>query len=117
MQDLFKLPALRAAGFALALDDFGSGDSALACLSHPGLGQIKLARPLVQSLRPDSRALRRIAALTELAHAEGLRVIAKGVEQGSQVKLLWDLGVDGLLGQHLAPAMDAEAFAGWLRER
>ena len=114
IRSLLQLPALRAAGIGVALDDFGSGESALLSLRHPGLSQLKFSRELLQGLRPGSRESDWLAALVQLARARGLATVAKGVETAVQAQMLRDLGVDALQGQHLALPMPPAEFATWL---
>ncbi len=114
IRGLMQLPALRAAGIGLALDDFGAGDSMLQSLRHPGLSQLKFSRELLADLRPGSREAGWLAALVQLAGTCGLNTVAKGVETAVQARMLIALGVDGLQGHHLAPAMPAGEFRAWL---
>ncbi len=114
IRGLMQLPALRAAGIGLALDDFGAGDSMLQSLRHPGLSQLKFSRELLADLRPGSREAEWLAALVQLAGTCGLNTVAKGVETAVQARMLIALGVDGLQGHHLAPAMPADEFRAWL---
>ncbi|MBH9553919.1 putative bifunctional diguanylate cyclase/phosphodiesterase [Inhella gelatinilytica] len=113
LRGLLQLPALRAAGVGVALDDFGNADSRLDSLRHPGLSQVKLARELIVGLKPHSREAAWLSALVQLARSQGLRTIAKGVESAAQVQVLSRLGVDALQGQHLAAAVPAADFSDW----
>ncbi|WP_374438503.1 putative bifunctional diguanylate cyclase/phosphodiesterase [Inhella sp.] len=114
IRGLMQLPALRAAGIGLALDDFGAGDSMLHSLRHPGLSQLKFSRELLADLRPGTREADWLAALVQLAGTCGLNTVAKGVETPVQARMLIDLGVGALQGHHLAPAMPASEFRAWL---
>jgi diguanylate cyclase (GGDEF)-like protein/PAS domain S-box-containing protein len=113
--NLLQLPALRGAGIELALDAFGEGRSSLMALRHPGLRCVKLARSLCQGPLGGAPG-RWLSALIELAHAQGLQVMAKGVDNGSQARALEALGVDGWQGQWVSPALTPEAFEAWLRQ-
>ncbi|MBH9579454.1 putative bifunctional diguanylate cyclase/phosphodiesterase [Inhella proteolytica] len=114
IRGLMQLPALRAAGIGLALDDFGAGDSMLHSLRHPGLSQLKFSRELLADLRPGSREADWLAALVQLAGTCGLNTVAKGVETAVQARMLISLGVGALQGHHLAPAIPASEFRAWL---
>ncbi len=111
---LLHLPALRAAGIELALDAFGDGRSSLAALRHPGLRCVKLARSLCHGSMGGGSG-RWLRALVDLAHAQGLPVLAKGVDSASQAQALEALGVDGWQGQWVSPALNPEAFEAWLQ--
>lgn len=83
-----SLGALRALGFSIALDDFGTGYSSLGYLSQFEIDKIKIDRSFVVNLgvRPDARAI--IKAITELSVALGVKVLAEGVENGTQLRML-----------------------------
>ena len=116
IRGLLQLPALRAAGIGVALDDFGGSESMLQSLRHPGLSQLKFSRELLADLRPGSREAEWLAALVQLARTRGLSTVAKGVETAIQARMLTELGLDALQGQHLCAPMPTDAFARWLAE-
>jgi diguanylate cyclase (GGDEF)-like protein/PAS domain S-box-containing protein len=102
------LRKLKALGVSLALDDFGSGASSLAALSCFALDRVKLARSLLDGTG-DGHAL--LAGIVGLAHALGLRVVAKGVETPAQRDALAALGCDCAQGFLIGPPADAERAA------
>jgi diguanylate cyclase (GGDEF)-like protein/PAS domain S-box-containing protein len=113
-QAVLHLPALRAAGIQLSLDGFGEGPCCLASLQHRGLARVVLARSLCQGPlqgRPGDW----VRSLIALAHAQGLVVLAQGVDRPEQARALQDLGVDGWQGDWVSPPLDAEAFTRWLQ--
>lgn len=116
IRGLLQLPALRAAGIGVALDDFGSSESMLQSLRHPGLSQLKFSRDLLADLRPGSRETEWLAALVQLARTRGLNTVAKGVETAVQARMLTELGLDALQGQYLCAPMPADLFKTWLAE-
>jgi len=83
-----SLDSLRSLGFSIALDDFGTGYSSLGYLSQFEVDKIKIDRSFVVNLglRPDATAI--IKAITDLAEALGVKVLAEGVENGAQLKIL-----------------------------
>ncbi len=108
-----QLQALRQAGVAVALDDFGSGHAALSQLHQHALDQLKLDPSWVARLGSDARTLALCQAVISLAHALGLEVVAEGVETEQQLMLLRQAGCDfgqGFLwGQPMtAPALEAQ---------
>ena len=83
-----SLDALRGLGFSIALDDFGTGYSSLGYLSQFEVDKIKIDRSFVVNLgiRPDAAAI--IKAITDLSDALGVKVLAEGVENGTQLRML-----------------------------
>jgi diguanylate cyclase (GGDEF)-like protein/PAS domain S-box-containing protein len=116
LQALLQRPALRAAGLRVALDDFGADLVSLDSLAHPGLCCVKLARERVEQADSANGAAW-LRCVTELARAQGLLVVAKGVSGAVQAERLTQLGVQALLGHALGEPMDARGFEAWLSSR
>ena len=107
------LEKLTAKGVRAALDDFGTGYSSLSSLHHLPVQFVKIDRSFVQALQPGRNTI--VAAIVNVAHTLGMRVIAEGVETPDQRDILIELGCDEMQGHLLAPAMSAEEFPRWLR--
>ena len=93
------LTTYRAEGFRFALDDVGEGHSTLEVLAQGVPEFIKIARQLTRragSAGPRSA----IQALATFARDSGARLIAEGIEDGADVEVMRDLGVE--LGQGYA---------------
>ena len=88
------LGALREAGFALAIDDFGTWYSSLATIGDLPVDSIKLDRSFVRGVGSDIADDEIVAAVIKLAHARGLTVVAEGVESWSEGARLCELGCD-----------------------
>ena len=80
--------SLRLLGVHVALDDFGSGSSALAHLTRLPIDIVTLDRSLITRIDrdPQSRAL--CESIVGIAKALGLDVVATGVETAAQLALL-----------------------------
>jgi len=92
------LGKLKALGVMLSLDNFGSAFSSTARLRRFALDRLKLDRSLVAELGPGAGGPGIIGAMTGLAHAMGLKVVAVGVETEAQRELLKACGCDYLQG-------------------
>ncbi len=106
------LEKLTARGVRAALDDFGTGYSSLSSLHHLPVHFVKIDRSFVQALQPGLNTI--VAAIVNVAHTLGMRVIAEGVETAEQRDILIELGCDEMQGHLLAPAISADEFPGWL---
>jgi diguanylate cyclase (GGDEF)-like protein/PAS domain S-box-containing protein len=88
------LGALRELGIRLAIDDFGAGASSLGHLRELQADVLKLDRSLVQRLDIDLGDRAVVRAVTALAHAFDMRVVAEGIETPSQLASIMAVGCD-----------------------
>ncbi len=119
MGDMALLPVLNqlaALGFKVAIDDFGTGYSSLAQLLRLPVGALKIDREFVEGLdkRHDSRAI--VRAVCGMAHTLGLTLIAKGVENAEQLRLLSDLGCEYVQGFYFYRPLTETDFIALLQE-
>ena len=97
-QIIATVDALRAKGFLIEMDDFGSGYSSLNMLSQLKLDILKLDMKFVQSetSQSDDRGILRL--VVEMAHRMNLSVVAEGVETQHQLSRLQEIGCDYVQG-------------------
>jgi diguanylate cyclase (GGDEF)-like protein len=88
------LRALRKLGVRLSIDDFGTGYSSLAYLKQLPIDTLKIDRALVRDIDRDRSGATIAAAILAMARALGMRVVAEGVEDEAQLRVLRDLGCD-----------------------
>lgn len=102
------LDRLRASGIRIALDDFGSGYSALWYLRDLSFDEVKLDRQFITPLLSDRRAAVIVRAVIDLAHDLGGTVVAEGVENAETVATLRDYGCEIAQGFHFSAPLPAE---------
>jgi len=106
------LADLRSLGVRLAIDDFGTGYSALTHLKRFPFTTLKIDRSFVQGIGRDRGDEAIVAAVTGMAAAFGLELVAEGIEHGAQVGWLRAHGVPYGQGFLFAqPLATAEAAA------
>jgi EAL domain-containing protein (putative c-di-GMP-specific phosphodiesterase class I) len=93
---------LNAIGCHFALDDFGTGYAAFMYLKHLPIQYLKIDMDFVRDLVENSRSRAVVAGIVGVAAGFGQRTIAEGVEDGSTLLLLGELGVDLAQGFHIA---------------
>jgi diguanylate cyclase (GGDEF)-like protein len=96
---LATLGELKAMGLQLSIDDFGTGYSAFRYLKESLVDEIKIDQSLVTGLadgNPDDEAI--VTAIVVMAHALGLSVVAKGVEQQKELAFLNKVNCDECQG-------------------
>ncbi len=107
------LARLREIGIPVWLDDFGTGFSGLSHLRQLQVRGVKIDRSFIADILEDADDLALTSAVIAMAHSIGMRVIAEGVENIEQWKLLCDRGCDlaqGFLLSPPRPALDIPGF-------
>lgn len=99
---------LRAAGFKVALEDFGAGYSSLKHLRTLDFDKLKLDRSLLHDVGLDPRAADLLAAVVKLGRVVGLTMAAEGVEAPAQCDLLVATGCSEIQGHLFSPALPLE---------
>ncbi|MEW6164852.1 MAG: EAL domain-containing protein [Pseudomonadota bacterium] len=105
-----RLEALATLGVRLAIDDFGTGYSSLSYLKRFPIDKLKIDRSFVNDLPDDESDAAIVNAITHMAGALRLTVIAEGVETELQRDFLLAAGCHEYQGYLCAPALDAIAF-------
>ncbi len=110
------LETLRKSGVGLYLDDFGTGYSSLSYLHQFPADRIKLDRTFVMAL--DGKRMPEIVeTIVTLSQRIGAHVIAEGIETGTQLNALRELGCLAGQGFYFAPPLPADAARRLLEER
>ncbi len=107
------LERLKGLGVQLALDDFGTGYSSLTYLRSFPIDVVKIDRSFVDGIGADAGNAAIVASIVELARTLGLRTIAEGVENETDLDVLRKIGcheVQGFLMSQPLTADDAERF-------
>ena len=110
------LSALRKAGAALSLDDFGTGFSSLSYLSRLPFGTLKVDRYFVRTMATNEGSAKIVSSVMKLGQDLGLEVVAEGVENAGMASQLLALGCDYGQGFGYAPALSAQEAEVYLNE-
>ena len=105
--------ALHAMGFAIDMDDFGSGYSDLSLLNQLPLDVMKIDRSLLLASEGSERMCIVLQQMIDLGHALGMKVICEGIETEAQENLLRRCGCEygqGYLYGKPMPRAEFETF-------
>ena len=111
-----KLQILRRAGVGVSVDDFGTGYCSLSYLARLPVDTLKIDRSFVVRMRDAGYPRNIVAMIVSLAHTLGLKVIAEGVEDVEQRRMLLDLGCDQIQGYLVGRPMPADEVDALLRQ-
>lgn len=106
-----SIDRLRSAGFAILMDDFGSGYSSLNVLMDMPVDALKLDMRFLAKLNTNPRAASILTSVVRMAKWLHMPVIAEGVETWDQLSFLRSIGCDHVQGYLFARPMTTAEYA------
>lgn len=110
------LARLRLKRFRLSIDDFGTGHSSLAQLRDIPFDELKIDQGFVHGAWSNSTLRVMYDASLNLARQLGMEVVAEGVEDIEDWKLLCRTGCDIAQGYFIARPMPAADIPSWISD-
>lgn len=104
-------------GFRIEMDDFGTGYSSLGMLTKLPIDALKLDMSFVRSAFGQTRNVRLIELIIDIADYLRVPVVAEGVETEEQLTALKALGCDYVQGYYFSKPVPAQEFERFLVER
>ncbi len=101
---------LKSYGFAVSMDDFGSGYSSLNSLKDMPLDILKLDAGFFRGSEDDERSKKVVSEAIKLAKCLDMKTVAEGVEEKGQVDFLASEGCDMIQGYYYAKPMPKEEY-------
>lgn len=83
---------IRSLGIKLSLDDFGTGYSSLSLLKQLPIDELKIDKSFVDNITTHHEDKLMVLNIIDIAQNLGIRVVAEGIEQRDQSRMLIDLG-------------------------
>jgi EAL domain-containing protein (putative c-di-GMP-specific phosphodiesterase class I) len=113
---LRMMQRLRERGIHLALDDFGTGYSSLAYLKRFPINTLKIDKAFIDDIAISTEDRHMAEAIITIAHNLGLKVVAEGVENESQLSILRRYKCEMLQGYLYSKPLNAVRFERLLKE-
>lgn len=108
---LENLARLCMSGFALSIDDYGTGSSSLQQLTRIAFSELKIDQSFVKDF-VDNKTLRIVVESSiDMAHKLLVKSVAEGVETQQDWDALKVVGCDTAQGYFIAQPMDEKAFS------
>jgi EAL domain-containing protein (putative c-di-GMP-specific phosphodiesterase class I) len=111
-----QLKELKSLGVCLSIDDFGTGDSAIAYLRELPVDVLKIDRSYVSGLVNDDKDAALVSAMIALGQRLSLKVVAEGVETLEQLTALRAMRCDAFQGFLISEPVPADAFLSLLKK-
>jgi EAL domain-containing protein (putative c-di-GMP-specific phosphodiesterase class I) len=107
------LSELRAAGFRLAVDDYGTGSVDIEILRRLDFSDIKIDRSLITDLSQDPERQSVVQSIISLGHRLGMQVIAEGVASREDWGVLIEARCQAAQGELISPPVPADEIPMW----
>jgi len=104
------LEGLKGAGVRLAVDDFGTAQSAIEYLKRVPFDSLKIDRLFLRGVPQNEDDCNLVASIIRMAHGLGFRVIGEGVENRRQLEFLRTHGCDLAQGHFFSAPLPNEDF-------
>jgi diguanylate cyclase (GGDEF)-like protein/PAS domain S-box-containing protein len=109
--------ALKDLGVNIALDDFGTGYSSLTHLKRFPIDTLKIDQSFVRDLSTNAKDACILSAVISLGKSLHMRVVAEGVETGTQLAFLQEQSCPEGQGYYFSPPVAAETITQLLAHR
>ncbi|HEY8189997.1 MAG TPA: EAL domain-containing protein, partial [Micavibrio sp.] len=96
------LELCRKAGMGIAIDDFGTGYSSLSYLYYFPIETLKVDQSFVRAMKKDEKSLELVKSIIGLGKNMKMTVVAEGVEDAEEARLLQSMGCDAAQGYYFS---------------
>ncbi|WP_319432452.1 bifunctional diguanylate cyclase/phosphodiesterase [Mycobacterium sp. RTGN5] len=110
------LSQLQGNGIRIAIDDFGSGYSALSYMRDLTVDEVKLDRNFIAPIPADQRAAAVVRAVVNLADELGLTTVAEGIETAGTADWLRQHGCHVGQGYYFSPPLASDKLVEVLKK-
>lgn len=101
---------LHNAGFAVAIDDFGTENANLALLSEIDFDVLKLDKSLLDNIALNPKSQTIVKSIADVCHNLGVQMVAEGIETEEQLLALRSCGVDVAQGYLFSKPISVEEY-------
>ena len=98
-------------GFALSIERFGVSSVPFSYLQRISMDFIKVDHSFIRDIQGSQSNQFFLRSAIQIAHGQGIGVIAVGVESEGEWQVLKELGIDGAMGYHLERPKPNAVFA------
>lgn len=100
-------------GMSIIIDDFGTGYSSLSYLHQYPIDTLKIDQSFIREMQHDAMVMGLVKSILSLSENMNIKIIAEGVEELEEVRLLKELKCDMAQGYYFSRPV-AEEFLGEL---
>ena len=108
---------LRALGFRIEMDDFGSGYSSLNMLSQLPIDVIKLDMGFIRNVFGSDKSRQILRLMMQIKSFLNVPIVAEGVETEEQLAFLKEIGCDIVQGYYFSKPVEPKEFEKFIEEK
>lgn len=112
-----RLRQLQDIGIRISIDDFGTGYSSLSYLKDLPLDNLKIDKSFIDAIQDSDKNLSLAESIVSLGHTLQLKLVAEGVENEAQLKLLEKLKCDYIQGYLLSKPLNSNDLIKYIQEK
>ena len=109
-----RVDQLRDSGYAIEVDDFGSGHASIIGLMQLSPDTMKIDQRLIFPITDSPVAQQMVRAIVEIGKALNMGITAEGVETAEHARFLAEVGCDTLQGYYFAKPMSGQDLISFL---
>jgi EAL domain-containing protein (putative c-di-GMP-specific phosphodiesterase class I) len=102
------LHKIRSLGVKLSMDDFGTGYSSLSLLKQLPIDELKIDKSFIDNIATRNEDRLMVLNIIDIAQNLGIKVVAEGIEQEEQSRLLLELGCNLQQGYYYCGPVDLD---------
>lgn len=110
------LQACHDKGVSIAIDDFGTGYSSLSYLYYFPINTLKIDQSFIRMMYREERSLELVKSIISLGKNLGMDIVAEGVEDVEEARLLQNMGCEAAQGYYFAKPMAEDNMIGLLKD-
>ena len=102
------LHKIRSLGVKLSMDDFGTGYSSLSLLKQLPIDELKIDKSFIDTITTRNEDRLMVLNIIDIAQNLGIKVVAEGIEEEEQSRLLLELGCNLQQGYYYCGPVDLD---------
>lgn len=111
-----RLQQFKDMGISIAIDDFGTGYSSLSYLKKFPIDTLKIDRSFITEIATSDNDAAIVKAIMLLAETMELNVVAEGIENAEQLKILQNYGCQYIQGYYFSRPLAQQDFVKFVTE-
>jgi diguanylate cyclase (GGDEF)-like protein len=110
------LHKIRGLGVKLSMDDFGTGYSSLSLLKQLPIDELKIDKSFIDNITTRNEDRLMVLNIIDIAQNLGIKVVAEGIEQEEQSRLLLELGCNLQQGYYYCGPVDLDLLTDYCEQ-